>query len=428
MTEHLLPSGHLLQLRYSIQSVISQEMAGILYLAYDRKLDQEVCIKELFIFGNSQRGRDMNVQSQSDSILSFHEITQGFVQKAKQLAKFQHPNIVRVFDVFQENSTAYLVMEYANGQTLRQKIIEAGVMKEQQAISCITQLLDALQAIHTKDMLHLNINPDNILLTSEGKVVLGDFGFGRELMEGKVQYQKVLLTPGYTAPEQHSDGARLGVFSDIYSLGATMYYMVTGKNPLSAMERGLAELIPPQKIIPKISAQLSNVIMLSMDLNSGYRFQNTSEIKGAMNSLLVNSTRSYQTNPNVVTPETKDSNQVPFPKGNNVGYEPKKSISKLALVFILYGISLIIGFTVMLIESSNMQEEAAAETNLWSEESTTEEIAIDSTVAEEIIIDESTEGIEEMESDDFLCNNGNTVSANYVNDGDCDCDDCSDEN
>jgi serine/threonine protein kinase len=143
MSPHQLSPGHPLCNRYSIRKVLGQGGFGITYLAYDNKLEQEVCIKELFVSGNSTRGANMTVQSQGDSAFSFTEFADRFVQEAKQLARFQHPNIVRVIDIFQENETAYTVMEFVNGETLKERVVRTGALDENDAMLLINQLLDA---------------------------------------------------------------------------------------------------------------------------------------------------------------------------------------------------------------------------------------------------------------------------------------------
>ena len=285
MNPNFLPPGHLLHQRYSIQSTIGQGGFGITYLAYDQKLDQEACIKELFVSGNSTRGSNFTVQSQSTGGFSFQEFVQRFVQEARQLAKFQHPNIVRVSDIFQENSTAYMVMEYVKGETLKSKISSEGALGEKEAMSLISQLLDAVEEVHLKGMLHRDIKPDNILITSEGRVVLIDFGSARDFAEGKTTTQTAILTPGYAPIEQYSTRSQRGPYTDIYALGATMYFLLTGEKPIPATDRVAEELLPPHKVNSRVTSQLSSAVMLAMELKSEHRFQQVSEMREALKML-----------------------------------------------------------------------------------------------------------------------------------------------
>jgi formylglycine-generating enzyme required for sulfatase activity len=282
---NFLPSGHLLHQRYSIQSSIGQGGFGITYLAYDEKLDQEVCIKELFVSGNSTRGANLTVYSQSTGDFSFADFVQRFVQEARQLARFQHPNIVRVLDIFQENGTAYTVMEYVKGETLKSKIQREGAMGEKAAMSTITQLLDAVEEVHNKGMLHRDIKPDNVLITPEGRLVLIDFGSAREFAEGKTTTQTAMLTPGYAPIEQYSTRAQRGPYTDIYALGATMYYLLTGEKPIPVTDRSLEDLVAPHQINPSISTQVSSAVMLAMELKPEHRFQTVSDMRDAVKTL-----------------------------------------------------------------------------------------------------------------------------------------------
>lgn len=279
---NFLPSGYLLLNRYSIQSNIGQGGFGITYLAYDQKLEQEVCVKELFISGNSTRGINQTVQSQSSGDFPFAGFVTRFIQEAKQLAKFQHTNIVRVLDFFEENCTAYMVMEYVGGETLKQKIQRDGVMNEKMAMALITQLLDAVEEVHSKGMLHKDLKPDNVLITPEGRLVLIDFGSAREFVEGKTTSQTAILTPGYAPIEQYSVRAKRGPYTDIYALGATLYFLLTGEKPIPVTDRNLEELIPPHRLNPKVSTQISSAVLLAMELKPENRFQSIEDMREAI--------------------------------------------------------------------------------------------------------------------------------------------------
>ena len=281
----LLTPGYLLHNRYTIQSNIGQGGFGITYLAFDQKLDQEVCIKELFISGYNTRGINFTIQTLGSSEFSFEAFVQRFVQEAKQLAKYQHPNIVRVIDVFKENNTAYLVMEYVKGETLNNKVEREGALGESEAMSLISQLLDAVEEVHLNGMLHRDIKPDNVLITPEGRVVLIDFGSAREFTDGKTSTQTTMLTPGYAPIEQYSNRTQRGPYTDIYALGATMYFLLTGEKPIPATDRNLEELKGPHLINKEISSQVSSAVLLAMELKPEFRFQSVAEMREAIKSL-----------------------------------------------------------------------------------------------------------------------------------------------
>ena len=282
---NFLPSGYLLHNRYSIQQSLGQGGFGITYLAYDSKLDQEVCIKELFVSGNSTRGTNLTVHSQTTGGFSFSDFVQRFVQEARQLARFQHPNIVRVIDVFQENDTAYTVMEYVRGDNLKQLIQGQGALIESEVLKIIWQLLDAVEEVHFKGMLHRDIKPENIIVTKEGRLVLIDFGSAREFAEGITTTQTAMLTPSYAPIEQYSTRAKRGPYTDIYSVGATMYYLLTGEKPLPATDRVAEELIAPNRQNQKISTHVSNTVMLAMEMKIEQRFQSILEMRESLKTL-----------------------------------------------------------------------------------------------------------------------------------------------
>jgi len=292
MNPNHLPPGHLLHQRYSIQKVLGQGGFGITYLAYDTLLAQEICIKELFIYGSSTRGSGFTVYSQTNGLFSFTDFVERFIQEAQRLTRFRHPNIVRVLDVFRANQTAYMVMEFVPGETLKQKIQREGPMNTRDALQLTDQLLDAVEEVHKQGMLHRDIKPENILLSPEGRLVLIDFGSARDFTEGATTTQTQVLTStqtamvshGYSPPEQYSNRAKRGPYTDIYSLGATLYYMLTGEKPIEATDRHLEEIRPPHKLTPGIDIEISQAVVKALELRPGNRFQQVKELRGALNT------------------------------------------------------------------------------------------------------------------------------------------------
>jgi formylglycine-generating enzyme required for sulfatase activity/predicted Ser/Thr protein kinase len=333
MNPNHLPPGHLLHQRYSIQKCLGQGGFGITYLAYDQKLEQEVCIKELFVSGNSTRGTNLTVHSQTTGEFSFPDFVQRFIQEARQLARFQHPNIVRVLDIFQENSTAYTVMEFIQGETLKQKIQREGAMHPQVALKLIAQLLDAVEEVHAKGMLHRDIKPDNILLSPEGRVVLIDFGSARDFTEGKTTTQTAMLTPGYSPIEQYSNRAQRGPYTDIYALGATIYYLITGEKPLAATDRNLEELKPPHLLNPNVSSQVSSAVLLAMDMRPENRFQQIKDMREALSSL-----HKREQNPPPPAPHPPEKKAPP------VQESPLKKKKKSRILYLLLSIAVLLVF------------------------------------------------------------------------------------
>lgn len=281
-----IPAGIVLHDRYEIRSVIAQGGFGITYAAHDRQLDVQVCIKELFVSGNSTRSGGLLVQSRNlGEGFSFQDFVERFVTEARQLARFSHPNIVRVIDVFEANQTAYMVMEYVKGQTLQAIVSREGALSESRALTLIGQVLEAVDTVHQQGMLHRDIKPENILVSPEGRVVLIDFGSAREFAEGKTTTQTAMLTPGYAPIEQYSNRAQRGTYTDVYAIGATLYFMVTGEKPLAATDRVHEELPAPHQVNAAVSESTSSAIMMAMAMKAADRFQGISDVQAAMHLL-----------------------------------------------------------------------------------------------------------------------------------------------
>lgn len=279
---HELPAGSYLHGKYRIDRVLGQGGFGITYLATQVNLGSRVCIKELYLSGMCTRGTNYSVQSQNMRDLGFDDFKTRFMNEARELARFNHPNIVRVTDVFEENNTAYYVMDYVEGETLKQMVARKGSLNPQEAKPLIAQLLDAVQAVHDSGMLHRDLKPDNILVTPQGRLVLIDFGSARAFGDGHTMTQTAILTPGYAPLEQYSEKARRGPFTDIYSLGGTLYFMFTGQKPIPATDRSFEALPSPDTLNPAVSKPLASVILLAMNLKPEDRFQSISDFRQAL--------------------------------------------------------------------------------------------------------------------------------------------------
>jgi serine/threonine protein kinase len=282
MENYLLPEGFILREKYSIVKVLGQGGFGITYLAEDIILGTRFCIKELFISGSSTRGQNMTVLTHNLKDFSFADFKERFLLEAKQLAKFSHMNIVRVIDFFEANNTAYVVMEYLKGQTLKELVASKGPLSFQESNNIIAQLLTAVEIVHNAGMLHRDIKPDNIILTNDGRVVLIDFGSARAFTEGKTVAQTAMVSPGYAPLEQYNPNARKGSYTDIYSIGATFYFMLTGHKPLNVTERYSERMLAPHELNKLISIQISSAVMLAMEMKAEDRFQNVNEFREAV--------------------------------------------------------------------------------------------------------------------------------------------------
>jgi uncharacterized protein (TIGR02145 family) len=267
-----LPAGYLLSGRYSIQWSLGQGGFGITYLAYDTKLEVEVCVKELFVKGSTVRLDGERLASQDLEVGVFDGWRRRFLSEARSLARYDHANIVRVMDLFEGNGTAYMVMEYVRGMSLKQRLSAGGSMAEVDALAIMGSLLDAVELVHASGQLHRDIKPDNVLLTDSGRVVLIDFGAARDFSEGGSDTHSVQLTPGYAPPEQYSTRARRGPFTDVYALGATLYFLLTGEKPLAATDRTMEELPSPRSLNGEVSEGVSEAVMRALALRPEDRY------------------------------------------------------------------------------------------------------------------------------------------------------------
>lgn len=233
LSENTLLSGG----RFRIIRCLGQGGFGITYLAEDNMLGVNVAIKEFFIGQYCNRDArtgfvSVGVESMRGAINDFYD---KFIKEAGKIRTLNHPNIVRVYDVFKENGTAYYIMDFHSNGSLSGLVKKQGAMSEKVALRYIRQVASALKYIHSRNMMHLDVKPDNILLDSEGNAILIDFGISKHYdKEGKATtLTPGGYTPGYAAGSQMA-GSKVNSFSptlDIYSLGATLYNLLTGEEP-----------------------------------------------------------------------------------------------------------------------------------------------------------------------------------------------------
>jgi len=234
-----LDVGYLLHW-YEIKKVIGRGGFGITYLAHDTNLDRDVAIKEFMPEEFASRESDSTVHPKTGEQKNLYDWgLERFIAEARTLAKFNHPNIVRVQSVFEENNTAYMVMEYALGKDLSKVFKQEEKFSEERLLDTFIPILDGLSLVHNAGFIHRDIKPANIYICDNDAPILLDFGSARQSIGGKTKALTSLVTFGYAPYEQYNEGSgKQGPWTDIYSLGASIYFGITGKKPIDALFRG----------------------------------------------------------------------------------------------------------------------------------------------------------------------------------------------
>ena len=283
-----LQYGTMLQGRYVIDHVIGSGGFGVTYQAWDYVLNCPVAIKEYF-------PKDVAGRRPGETVMSVYtdqagyEFSRGinrFLQEAQELARFnQSPGIVSVFDFFSENNTAYMVMEYLEGCTLKQYLSMNGEKVDlQTGMYIINNLLPALQQVHQGGLIHRDISPDNIFICTDSSIKLLDFGAAKETVDLKDQTVSVILKHGFAPPEQYMSKAQFGPWTDIYALGATVYRMFTGIMPMESVGRMVTDTQPqPRFLNPEIPQYINDAIMKAMAVKVEDRFHSVEDFQKALN-------------------------------------------------------------------------------------------------------------------------------------------------
>lgn len=274
----LSPGSCLASGEYRIEQPLGQGGFGITYQGVDTRLNRAVAVKEFFPEGCWREGSTVVSAGRWNSD-TYSNAKQKFLLEGQTLGQFNHPGIVQVFYYFEENNTAYMVMEYLRGKTLAELLKQRqGKLSEAKALKQIAQVGEALEILHQAQFLHRDIKPDNIMLADDGRVVLIDFGAARDFTANSTTRYTTMLTPGYAPLEQYGRALKHGAFTDIYALGSTLYHLLTGEAPVSAIERAAGvELKTVKEIAPQISTHISDAISKAMVMNITGRIQSVRE-------------------------------------------------------------------------------------------------------------------------------------------------------
>ena len=268
--------------RYIIESVLGQGGFGITYLGIDELHEKKVAIKEFFPQGIVTR----NIEYQDTVTVTFvgekenyEKGKERFLKEARTMAKFsKDEGIVKALDFFEINNTAYIVMEYLEGITLKQYLRENQRIAPEDLIELLVPLIESLDEIHSQGMIHRDISPDNIMVLPDGRIKLMDFGAARDYTEFGEKSLSIVLKPGYAPPEQYQTHGVQGPWTDIYALCATMYKCITGENPPDAIDRLVDDHLKKISAFGfTVSPQIEEAIIKGMSVAAKDRYQNVGD-------------------------------------------------------------------------------------------------------------------------------------------------------
>lgn len=298
---YALPPGTVIADRYIIGTVIGAGGFGITYVAWDTKLEIKIAIKEYFPTGLVNRVPEtlpINLTGMNNEP-AYRKGMQGFIAEAKALAKFNESSgVVNVFDCIEANGTAYIIMEYIEGQTLKEYIsvrehdgevaknsetVSTRKLSMEESLQIVQALLHTLKLIHGEGIIHRDLSPDNIMIIKDGTIKLIDFGAARFFAADTTRSMSVVLKAGYAPVEQYSRSSRQDQRTDLYAVGVILYQLLTGKLPQEAFDRVTEDrLILPSKIEKTIPDWLDSVVVKALALKQEDRYKNAEEFSMAI--------------------------------------------------------------------------------------------------------------------------------------------------
>lgn len=345
-----LGRGTLLQGRYQVGNVIGQGGFGITYVGYDLTLEMKVAIKEYFPSGSAMRTGSISGNIQWDfgenDEKQWASGIDRFLKEAKRMARLDSvPSVVRVRDCFKENRTAYIVMDFVEGVTLKKYLLGHGVLRWDECLRLLNPILDSLAVIHDHGFIHRDISPDNIMLQPDGTARLLDMGAAMDVQANGGHASMVVVKRNFSAPEQYLESEVLGSWTDVYSMAATIYYCLTGKVVPEAMEREFKKTplaFAPELGIPQTVAA---AITAGLELKTEERIRDMRTFKARLTGTSAGADEwgSFSEQTDFSGQTRRDSGQaVEQTSVTSLGYEepgqpfvqPQKPVKKIRLVLI----------------------------------------------------------------------------------------------
>lgn len=283
----MLQVGTILHGTYKIESYLASGGFGNTYLARNIEFDETYAIKEFFVKGVCQRdGNSTTISvSNAENTNSFEQQREKFKKEARRLRSIGNPHIVKVYDLFEENGTAYYVMDYVDGENLSARLKRTNApLAESEVRNYLNQILDGLEAIHNEGMFHLDIKPANIMVDSHNVVKLIDFGASKQqsTVGGATMSTGISYTNGYAPSEQMAQSYdKFGPWTDFYALGATVYKLLTNQDPPSVSDLSEDETVDKHLALPmpNVSEKMKKLVVWMMQVNRLKRPKNVGEIR-----------------------------------------------------------------------------------------------------------------------------------------------------
>ena len=355
---HLSP-GTELSSRYTLGKVIGCGGFGVTYIGWDSIAEKKVAIKEYFPneFATRVTGKpDLTVFSGSKG-MAFRDGLSKFVLEARKLTEFTNiEGIVKIYDCFEENQTAYIVMEYLEGETLEERITREGKIESSEAIALLLPIMNALDKVHADGIIHRDIAPDNIFITKDGKTKLLDFGAARNAQLIVEESRTVIVKKGYSPEEQYASRSPQTSATDVYAMAAIFYRVLTGKYPPDALERRLFFIKNNKDMLVSISKEGVNVpahvekaILNALQIGMDDRTQTMSKFVEELTTAPVKKSALVKNN-NV------EKRIVSAPNGTKYDKDSKKRLFiVLGIIAVIFVIYIIVMCSLLFKKSDNMR-------------------------------------------------------------------------
>ena len=290
--EYALPMGTILAGKYLVGRVLGQGGFGITYVGWDIALERKVAIKEYYPSGQVSRNpgsRGLTWYTSVQSQQAKQNGTQMFLKEARKMSKVDDiPNVVRVRDLFQENETAYIVMDFVEGETLKARLEKTGPLPWEQAKGIFLPAIQAMEQVHKAGLVHRDISPDNLMLTPGGKVKILDLGAAKDLSVNNGASSMQVAKGGFSPFEQYTQRGSSGPWTDVYAMAATIYYTLTGKLPPVATDRVVEDTISWEEPgLKALSAQALEALQKAMVISAKNRMQSMEELEKGLYSTAV---------------------------------------------------------------------------------------------------------------------------------------------